>query len=141
MQRTVLDVNVIVSGFASPGGAPRILIERWLRRHFELVTSEHILNGVERAWRNPYFRDRYDEHQAGHALALIRERATIVAPVHALFGFADDEEDDLVLATAVTGNASMLVTGDKGLLKLVDHEGILIVSPREYLEMIARNLS
>jgi putative PIN family toxin of toxin-antitoxin system len=141
MQRIALDVNVIVSGFASPGGAPRILIERWLRRHFELVTSEHILNGVERAWRNPYFRDRYDEHQIGHALTLIRDRATVVTPLSAPFGFADDEEDDLVLATAVTGNASVLVTGDKGLLKLVDHEGILIVSPREYPELIARNPS
>jgi putative PIN family toxin of toxin-antitoxin system len=141
MQRLVLDVNVIVSGFASPKGAPRVLIEKWLRRQFELITSEHILSGAERAWRNPYFRQRYDAQQVGLALALLRNRATIVTPVATLLGFADDEEDDLVLATAVSGNASVLVTGDKGLLRLGDHAGIPIVSPREYLEMIARNLS
>jgi predicted nucleic acid-binding protein len=51
----VLDANVIVSGFPSPRGAPSELIERWLVNEFRLLISEHILSGVERAWRDPWF--------------------------------------------------------------------------------------
>ena len=132
----MLDVNVIVSGFASPSGAPRILIESWLLREFVLITSHHILQGAERAWRNRYFRVRYEEREVARALGLLRERATFVMPGHSPRGVADDEEDDLVLATAVSGDASVLVSGDIGLLKLVNFEGIPIVSPRECVELI-----
>lgn len=53
MIRAVLDVNVLVSGFPAPGGVPEQLIDRWLAHQFELILSEHIIDGVARAWQNP----------------------------------------------------------------------------------------
>ena len=41
MIRVVLDVNVLVSGVPQALGVPAELIERWIRREYELVTSEH----------------------------------------------------------------------------------------------------
>ena len=114
MTRAVLDVNVLVSGFPAPAGTPAALIERWLRRAYDLVLSAHIRAGVARAWANAYDRTRYHQNEAGRALALLRSRADLVTPVGTVRGVADDEEDDLVLATAVAGNGSHLVTGDAG---------------------------
>jgi putative PIN family toxin of toxin-antitoxin system len=133
MIRAVLDVNVLVSGFPAPAGIPAILIERWLRRDYELVLSEHILTGVARAWSNAYFRSRYHSDEAHHAIALLRNRATIVTPVTTIHGVADDEEDDLVLATAVAGTTSYLVTGDRGLLAIGPYQKVMIMTPRAFL--------
>ena len=127
----VFDANVIVSGFPSGRGAPSELIERWLVGEFRLIISEHILNGVERAWRDPWFLERYSPEEGKRALALLRDRASMVVPASHLQGIAADEEDDLVLATAVAGRASVLVTGDKRLRAIARFQGIVIYSPRE----------
>ena len=69
-------------------------------------------------------------------LALLRQEATlvpIIAPVH---GVAPDTEDDLVLATAMSGQADYLVTGDAAFQDLQTYRGIWIVSPRAFLEIL-----
>lgn len=138
MTRAVLDVNVLVSGFPAAGGVPAALIERWLRREFELVLSEHILGGIARAWTNPYYRARYRADEAQRALALLRARATVVTPMTSVHDVGNDEEDDLVLATAVAGQVPYLVTGDKGLLALNSYQGITILAPRVFLDLVAQ---
>jgi predicted nucleic acid-binding protein len=72
----VLDVNVIVSGFPAWRGAAAEAIDRWLRREFRVIVSEHILDGAIRAWNNPWFRDRYARNEVERALDLLRSRAS-----------------------------------------------------------------
>lgn len=105
---------------------------------FGLVLSEHILDGVERAWKNPYFAVRYTADQARLALAVLRTQARFVAPDPSVSGVADDTEDDLVLGTAVAGGVAYLVTGDKGLLRLQSYHGVTILSPRDFLDILER---
>ena len=136
MRRAVLDVNVLVSAFPAPTGTPALLIERWLLREYELVLSEHILMGLARAWAKPYFQARYSVDQAQHAVRLLRDYSTIVVPVTTVHGVADDEEDDLVLATAVAGSVSHLVTGDRGLLGLETYQGVDILTPIAFLGVL-----
>lgn len=71
-------------------------------------------------------------------LALLRAEASIVVPDATVRGVADDEEDDLVLATAVAGQVPHLVTGDRGLLNLGSYQSITIHSPRAFLELLFR---
>jgi predicted nucleic acid-binding protein len=66
-------------------------------------------------------------------LTLLRERATMVVPASNVRGVAADDEDDLVLATAVAGCADVLVTGDKRLRALIRFQAIVICSPREFV--------
>lgn len=138
MIRAALDVNVLVSGFPAPAGPPAELIERWLRREFELVLSDHILTGVARAWTKPYFQTRYQHGESQAALCLFRTRATMVTPVAGIHGVADDDEDDLVVATAAAGDVASLVTGDQGLLRLGASQGVSILTPRAFLVILER---
>ena len=138
MIATVLDVIVIVSGFTSNQGAPADLIERWLSREFQLILSEHILDGVARAWNKAWFQERYDANEAQRALGLLRTRATIVVPVSVVHGVAPDWEDDLVLTTAVAGNATYLVTGDRRFRAVGRHGTITFCSPREFALILGR---
>ena len=50
-----------------------------------------------------------------------------------------DEEDDLVLATAVAARADYLVTGDRYLLEIGAFRGIPIVTPRAFLDVLAED--
>ena len=58
------------------------------------------------------------------------EPAALTAPV------CRDPDDDVVLATALSGRADYLVTGDADLLALKSHHGTKILSPREFWEML-----
>jgi putative PIN family toxin of toxin-antitoxin system len=133
MSRVVLDVNVIVSALPSPDGAPATIVRFGFSGAFAFVTSEHILRGVERAWNKPYFRERYSEIEARVAMRILRQRTIIVEPSRVAIGVANDLEDDLVLGTAIAGQADYIVTGDRGLLKLEEYLGIEIVPPQEFL--------
>lgn len=132
MSRAVLDVNVIVSSLPARDSAPATVLRFGRMGKYQLISSEHILRGVERAWSKPYFRDRYSEIETRLAIRDIRHRAIMVEPSRIALGVADDLEDDLVLGTAVAGGADYLVTGDRGLLRLEEYRGIVIIPPREF---------
>lgn len=87
---------------------------------------------------SPIYRNRYRMSEAQRALALLGERATIVTPEAAVHGVGEDLEDDLVLATAITGRASYLVTGDKWLQEVQYLQDTAIVSPRQFLTWLER---
>ena len=133
MTAAVLDVNVIVSGFPGRRGAAAEVIDRWLTREFRVIVSEHILNGVIRAWDNPWFRDRYARNEVERALFLLRTRAVMISPASGIHGVASDAEDDLVLATAVAGEVDFLVTGDRRFREVGQYGSIAIRSPREFV--------
>ena len=64
--------------------------------------------------------------------------AEIVAPAQFSGRVCRDKSDDVVLATAVTGKADLIVTGDDDLLVLKEFRGIRILSPRGFLELLDR---
>jgi putative PIN family toxin of toxin-antitoxin system len=134
--RVTLDVNVLASGFPAEAGTPSDLIQRWTNLEYELVLSAHILEGLERTWQKPYYQLRYSSQRVGDALSLLRTAATIVVPATTVSGVGEDEEDDLVLATALAGNADFLVTGDKHLQSLNVYRGVMILSPRQFLDVL-----
>ena len=54
-----------------------------------------------------------------------------------MHGVAEDAEDDLVLATAIAGGAGYLVTGDKFLQTLGHYQNVAILSPQQFLTLLA----
>jgi uncharacterized protein len=91
---------------------------------------------MTRAWNKDYYRFRLRAHEAQEAIELLRSRAMVVEPAPLIRNIGDDEEDDLVVATAVAGHASYLVTGDKGFLRLIQFQGIKLLTPRDFLSIL-----
>lgn len=137
MIRATLDVNVRASGLLAEAGTLAEVIDYWTNLAFELVVSEHILVGLERTWHKPYFQRRFDPDRVVRALASFRAQATLVAPVTTVQGVATDEEDDLVLATALAGSVRFLVTGDRRLQELGRYKDVSIISPLQFLEALS----
>ena len=112
--KVVLDTNVLLSGLITGSTAPAQIIGLWEVDAFELSISEHILDGASRALKKPNWQNRFDIDQIEHRLSRIRFLVKLTDPVDDIHGVAEDDEDDLVLATAVAANADFfLMTGDK----------------------------
>lgn len=135
--RVVLDANVLLSGLVTGTSTPQRIVQLWSDDQFDLVASDHILDGVERALLKPYWQRRLDLTQIQDRLTRLRRIVDVVSPTDDVHGVAEDDEDDLVLATAVAAEADYLVTGDKYLLDIEEFRGIRIVSPRAFLDEVA----
>lgn len=139
MTTVLLDTNVLVSGiagFESQASPPGRILRAWRAGAFHLVISEPLLIELIRTLDNPYFRARLTVQQIERALALLRRRASVVAITAEVAGVATHPEDDLVLATAVSGPADYLVTGDRKLQELGHYQGVTILSPRAFVELL-----
>jgi uncharacterized protein len=131
--RAVLDANVLVSGSPATDGPLAEILERWRLGAFEVVLSEYLLDEVEAAWSGPYWRSRLAPGRTATFLRILRSHGMIVPLSHRVEGVAAHWQDDPVLATALSGNATFIVTGDKELLRLRRFEGIEIVTPGDFV--------
>ena len=138
MLRAVLDANVFVSAAIHPEGPPGQIIGRFLRTDaFTLVLSEAIVEEVLRALEYPKVR-RYVRRGLDRALWFedLVVLADLVAGTVLVSGVSKDPDDDKYLAAAAAGRASFVVTGDPHLLAVGQYEGVRIVSPRTFLDLL-----
>jgi uncharacterized protein len=138
MIRATLDTNVLVAGIvASPQTVNGQVIQAWLENKYSLVLSEAILTELSRTLAEPYFSARLTAAQIEAAVSLLRSEATIVPRLVSVAGVATHPEDDLILATALTGRAHYLVTRDEKLQeKVQEYKGVEIVSPPVFLQRL-----
>ena len=137
--RAVLEANVFVSAAIHPGGPPGRIIERFLRQDgFTLVLSEAIVEEVLRALEFPKVR-RYVRRDLDPALWFedLVVLAELVPGTDPVSGVSKDPDDDKYLAAAVEGRASFVVTGDPHLLTVGEYEGVRIITPRAFLNLLS----
>jgi uncharacterized protein len=129
---------VLISAVIRPKGPPgRIVTALLTRQAFELVLSSAIVAEVEKALVLPKIRKYLLEpDEALLWLADLSAVADLVKDSGGVAGVCRDPADDAVLAAAVDGRAGAIVTGDNDLLTLGEYEGIAIVTPRTFLELI-----
>jgi len=138
MLRAVLDANIYVSAAVRGDGPPGQIIERFLRdAAFEIVVSQAIVDEILRALAyhkvRKYIRRGFDPELWFEDIVVL---AQFVAGEYEVAGVCDDPDDDKYIAAAVEGRAAFVVTGDPDLLALKEHEGIRIVSPRAFLDLL-----
>ncbi len=140
MITAVLDTNVLASGivgYRNQASVPGRLLRAWRQSRFELIVSEPILTELSRTLAKPYFRRRLTAQQLRRTHRLLRRRTVPVRITTVVTGVATHPEDDLILSTATSAQAGYLVTGDHQLRSLGSHGSIVILNPREFLDLLA----
>lgn len=135
--RVVLDTNVYLSALISPAGPLAQIVELGLAGRFEAVSSDaveaEVLEGLGRERIRRYIR-RPPEwiRRFLHALrqATLRVEPAIVDVI------PQDPPDNLVIGTAIAAAVDYLVSGNSHLLDLGNYEGIQIVTPRRFLDIL-----
>jgi uncharacterized protein len=136
--RAVLDANVFVAAAIRSEGPPGLLLRRFLQGDaFELVLSPAIAEEIATALNYPAVRRCIrGPIDTTHWLDSILLLADMVEDGKLSAQVSQDPDDDKYLCAAVAGRASVIVSGDKHLLEIGDHEGIRIVTPRVFLGMV-----
>jgi hypothetical protein len=70
-------------------------------------------------------------------LHLLRTFAEVAPGLLVLDAVPDDPKDNHVLAAAVETSCEYIISGDRHLLDLHEFQGIQIVTPREFLALLA----
>lgn len=125
--RIVFDTNVYISAALHGRQAERVL-ELASAQLVILLTSEAILSELEEK-----LLDKLEWPQARSTLFVetIRDLAEIVDPQMTLDVVPDDDDDNRIVECAVAGNANLIVTHDKDLLRLKAYESIGIITPQQ----------
>lgn len=138
--RVFLDSNVILSGLFSDTGSPRIILDIISLNLpvLEAMTGRYNIIEIERNLKKkmPSAISVFNDYLPKLKLELIPMPST--SAIKNLSGHTADK-DIPVLASAITGKADFLVTGDKrdfGKLRIKGGYPFKIVSPSEFLETI-----
>jgi putative PIN family toxin of toxin-antitoxin system len=136
--RVVLDANVIVSALINPQGVPAQVFDAWRAERFQLLLSQAILEEIGRVLRYPKIAayHLWSEERVRTWLEDLAHLAVMTPGNIALAVIQDDPPDNRYLECAVEGEAAYLVSGDRLLLALGTYQGIPIVSPRVFLEVL-----
>jgi putative PIN family toxin of toxin-antitoxin system len=129
--RIVLDTNVVVSAALLPRSAPRQAVDKAVENG-QILISLDVIAELDEVLRRPKL-DRYlsEDDRIEFLSALINEAE--VVEVHEVIHACRDEEDDKFLELAISGQADLIVTGDRDLLILHPFRGVDIITPQQFL--------
>ncbi len=135
MLRLVLDTNVVASAILW-GGTPRILLQAAREKRVDIFTSSPMLAELADILGRRKFAEKIavsqltlDQIVEGYA-----RLASVVRPT-ATPRISPDPDDDVVIGTALAAKAELIVTGDKSLLTVNEHQGVRLVAVAQAIEV------
>lgn len=134
--RVVIDTVGFVRAMMGPSSAWGELVFR-CAPEFETLLSQQMVVEIERVLTYPKVARRLSSPRAASRSALdaVIASATFVA-IDQVPAVCRDPGDDIVLATALAGRATYILSEDKDLLDLGEYEGIRIVTGIELLAIL-----
>jgi len=146
-----LDPNVLISAAISADGAPRASLVYWYLGRFQMLVSYDLLYELEAVLLRPKFRSKLTVSDVLTYVRWLREGAMFVndaPPLEAwLLARFSDPDDAYLMALAREYRADYLVTGDRGLLGVsdlfasgtLDLPGLVVLTPRDFLQHIEQD--
>ena len=131
--RIVADINVLVSAFIFPGGAPEAVYRFVLERRIELVSSRPLLAELGRVLTDKF---GWEPERAQRAVEQLVRLADVVEPREEVMDIGVDPADNRVLEAAAEGGADVIISGDRHLIELSSWRRIAIERPAAFLERL-----
>ena len=133
--KLVLDTNILVSALLTKNTPPDQLYQQWVGGLFDLVSSDWQLDELKRVIGYKKLRPFILKSEASlliENLDSIAFMASDLVPCEV----SPDPADNWIIATAIAGEANLIVSGDKSdLLALGSVQGIEILNPRAALNL------
>lgn len=137
--RAVINTDILISGILSAGGSPGEIVDLWLAGEFTLLASNQMLAECERILEHPTLQEnlRLAAVPKDDLMAMLRDRSErTVEPRSNLSSLIRNPFEEMVLASAVAGHADYLVTEEEDLLALGEYEGVTIISPEQFVQIM-----
>jgi uncharacterized protein len=131
--KAVFDSNIFVSALAMPGGQAERAIDLVLDARVNLCISKEIIHEVLGVLAQKFSKG---PEELSRTAMFLSELAELVVPRKKL-AVLGDEPDNRILECAATGNADVIVTGDRAMLNLKQYQEVRILSLRQFLDEIS----
>ena len=132
--RVFLDTNVLVSAFATRGLCADVLREV-LAAH-ELVVSRPLLSELDQVLKKKL---KMPTRLVSEVVEFLKQERPLYDAGTLPRVKIKDRSDLRILSSALKGETDIFVTGDKELVALGQVEGIQILSPRTFWEMLKKS--
>lgn len=138
MLRVVLDTNVIVSGIKKEEGINGQILKAAIEGRFQMIISPAILEEIRRVLQYEKIRKehRWRDVEIEGFLIRLAFLSELTEDVEKLTIVKEDTQDNVIIACAVEGKASYIVTGDFHLQKLERYKDTKILPPSLFLEKL-----
>ncbi len=135
--QVVVDTNLIVSAFLW-GGPPGKLISVLLTRGVPVLTSQAMIDELDATLRKPKFDSRFQAKGVtpDELMDEYRQMTQLVTPAEIPYDSVRDPKDRIILAAAVGGSASHLISGDTDLTTLQQYNEVVILTVAQFLAML-----
>jgi uncharacterized protein len=132
--KVVIDTNVWLSALLW-GGQPSLIIDLIEQKQIQAISSENILTELTDILQKPKLQKRLDLliMTADEIVIIAKRLMTLVVIEEIVIPELRDPKDQMVLATAIAGDAQVVISGDKDLLVLHPYQNISILLPQEFL--------
>ncbi len=132
-ERVVLDTNVWISGLLWRGNPHRCLLlarSGVVRPVYCQAMLEELLEKLRSSFNFP----EEDLQIVKNEFVETGERVEIGGGLRVV---PEDQDDDKFIECALAGSATIIVSGDKHLLRVRAYEGIRMMSPTEFIQSIS----
>jgi len=121
-----------------PHGTPARLVALWRAARFDVVVSDALMGELYVVLHYPKIlvRHGWSEAQMRSFVGELAHYAIRTPGRLTLTVIVDDPPDNCYLECAVEGEADFLVSGDQLLLNLSEYQGIKILTPRVFLDVL-----
>lgn len=132
--RIVVDTNVLISSTINQQGASARILDAVRSGKLILIASPLLLDEFDKVIHRARISKKYPRTTAGakEFLEYLSAKASIVRGIPASNFVREDPKDDIVVASALEGNADCIVSGDRHLLALKEISDIPILTPAEF---------
>ena len=139
MLKITVDTNVIISALLKSDSVPARVVS-YVLDECQLCISRYILDELEDVLKRPKVKRvlGWNKERIQIYLAGIEEASILIVDPPVLKVITQDPYDDNILACAVAAQVDYLVSGDGHLKRLGSYEGIQIVSPSEFLNILQK---
>ena len=129
--RVVLDTNVFISGIFF-SGPPSNILKAWSNQNLQIVLSQQILDEYHRV--AAALSSKFPTVEILPIIELVTTHGQFVDTQGFDISLCEDPDDDKFLECAIAGNCKIIISGDKHLLRLPEYEGIIVLSPRNFVD-------
>ena len=133
--KIVLDTNVLVAGLLSPYGAPAGIVGMVSSGILRLCYDARVMVEYQDVLARPKF--QFDPRKVKDLLVFTQQSGEVVAtsPLNARL---PDVHDEIFLEVALAGRAAFLITGNIKHFPASSRQGVNVVTPQEFLDLLRR---
>lgn len=126
--KIVFDTNVYIAALLRPGLSEE-LVRRGLRGDFEIIICSEIIQELQQKLSKKF---AFSSQKISEYIDIINEKTKTVKIINELNIIRSDKDDNKIIECAVLGNADLIISLDKHLLRLKKYQNIAILHPKTF---------